>query len=80
MHDQDTPISKLLPSECGDYLKNRLLESGISWSNFSEIVVSKSANMIQVNNQEYDLVIAALGIEPNTELALNANIKVMTFY
>lgn len=76
LHDHDTPISKLLPSECGYYLKNRLIESGVSWSNFSEVVVSKSADMIQVNDQEYDLVIAALGIEPNTELALNANIKV----
>lgn len=75
-HDCDTPIQRLLPSQCGLFLKQNLLASGINWQTAVDVKVSKNGPKTLVNDSEFDLVISALGIEPNVNLARRAGLHI----
>ena len=78
----DSPLNNLLPKEAGEYLKTALSEQGIHWYlgretkhiNFeNDVFKIKFADGTQL---EADVVLSAVGLSPNTQLAEEAGIKV----
>jgi len=78
----DSPLNNLLPKEAGEYLKAALSEQGIHWYlgqetkhiNFeNDVFKIEFADGTQL---EADVVLSAVGLSPNTQLAEEAGIKV----
>lgn len=72
-----TPISKMLPQVCGKFLMNKLIDAGVNWHVTKEFSPIYSNGKVLLNETvSSDLLISALGIRPNVELAQRAGIVV----
>lgn len=82
------PLDRLLPEQAGQYLKTALAEQGIDWHlgykttqiNFSESVFKldlESKTSADKNTCiEADVVLIAVGLKPNVQIAENAGINI----
>lgn len=76
------PLNRLLPDKAGDYLKAALEEQGVSWhlgQKTKEINIDESVVQIELENGatlEVDVVLSAIGLKPNTQVAEEAGIRV----
>lgn len=71
-----SPISRLMPEQCGYFLLKKLQESGICWNYYNSINIEQNDRYIINQRHEFDLVISALGIKPNVDLALKSGLSV----
>ena len=78
----EQPLTNLLPTEAGAYLKTALSKKGINWYLGQE---TKQINFDNENFQidlkdgtrlEVDVVLSAVGLKPNTQVANDASITV----
>lgn len=71
------PMARMLPEECGNYLRQQLIASGINWHYIDKFSVSKVKDKLLINSEiSADILISALGIKPNTDLAKAAGLDV----
>ena len=74
------PLMKLVPAKVGNFLKSTFSRAGIQWrlSRFAKAVNrSETGFAVELSGGttvEADIVLSAVGIRPNTELAAQANI------
>ncbi len=74
--NEPEPINRLMPAECGKYLRTKLIQAGVNWHYVKDFSVTKVQNKLLINREiEVDLLISALGIRPNTELATAIGIE-----
>ena len=74
---ESEPLSRVMPNECGGFLRQKLEQSGLGWHFVDDLTVARKGSKIIINdNAEYDQLISALGIEPNIQLALEAGLKI----
>lgn len=78
----DYPLNFLLPDKAGDYLKAALAEQGVNWhlgQKTKKINIDESGVQIELENGttlEVDIVLSAIGLKPNTQVAKEAGITV----
>ena len=76
------PLGRLLPDLAGDNLQQKLAGAGINWHlNASLEAIEKTATgySLQLSNAEtleVDLVLSAIGLSPNTQLAQSAGLEI----
>lgn len=77
-----TPLDRLLPPAVGELLKRQLEKAGVTWRlGVSATEVNKSGDQFNVvlsdgSQLDVDLVLSAVGLRPNIELARACGIKV----
>ena len=78
----DTPLNNLLPKEAGEYLQTTLSKQGIHWylgQETKQINFADDVFKIELGDGtllEADVVLSAVGLNPNTQLAEDAGIEV----
>ena len=78
----ELPLNRLLPEQGGEYLKKALAEKGVNWllgEKTQQINFSESTFKIDLekgDSFEVDVVLSAVGLTPNVNVASDANIKV----
>lgn len=76
------PLDKLIPEVVGEYLKNALSSIGVKWhlqTRVDSIQETESGVSLVLTNGEKveaDIILSAIGLKPNLNLAENAGIKV----
>ncbi|WP_455221376.1 FAD-dependent oxidoreductase [Kaarinaea lacus] len=77
-----TPLDRLLPPAVGELLMHELEKAGVTWRlGVTATEVNKSGEHFNIvlsdaSQLEVDLVLSAVGLRPNLELATNTGIKV----
>ncbi len=78
----ELPLNRLLPEQSGEYLKTALAEQGVNWhlgQKTKQINFTESVFKIDLENGitfEVDVVLSAVGLRPNIQLAKEAGLKV----
>jgi len=78
----DLPLNRLLPGQAGEYLKTALAEKGVNWflgQQTKQINFSESTFTIDLEEDitiEVDVVLSAIGLRPNIQIAKEAGITV----
>lgn len=78
----DLPLDLLLPEQAGEYLKSALTEQGINWylgqetKKISYIDPLFQIELADGTHFEVDVVLSAIGLRPNIQIAEAAGIKV----
>ena len=84
----EQPLNRLLPEKAGEYLKAALAEQGVNWllgQRTKEINFTESVFNIELENGsssdkgitlEVDVVLSAIGLRPNIQLAQDAGLEV----
>ncbi len=78
----DLPLNQLLPQQAGEFLKNALAEQGVNWLlgnktkqiNFTESVFN--IDLESGDSFDVDVVLSAVGLRPNSQVAIEAGIEV----
>lgn len=77
-----TPLERLLPTEAGSLLKRALSEKGVQWQLGKTVVAVNKADsgyQLQLSDNtriEANLVLSAIGLKPNIQLAAQAGAQV----
>jgi len=78
----DVPLNNLLPKQAGEYLKTALSEQGVNWYLGQETKqINFENNIFKIEladgtQLEADVVLSAVGLKPNIQLAKEAGITV----
>lgn len=78
----ELPLDRLLPQQAGEYLKEALKNQGVNWhlgQQVNQINYDEPVFQLELENGtrlEVDVVLSAVGLKPNTQLAEEAGIKV----
>jgi rubredoxin-NAD+ reductase len=78
----NTPLDRLLPPQAGEALQDKLSQLGVIWHlgvTADLVEYDNDGLMISLSNGEHvhaDLVLSAVGLKPNIELAAKAGLKV----
>jgi len=78
----ELPLSRLLPAQAGEYLKTALAEQGVNWhlgQKTKQINFTESVFKIDLENGitfEVDVVLSAVGLRPNVQMAKEAGLEV----
>lgn len=78
----ELPLNRLLPEQASEYLKLALAEQGVSWhlgQQTKQINFSESIFKIDLESGvtiEVDVVLSAIGLKPNIEIAKDAGIDI----
>lgn len=78
----ELPLNRLLPEQAGEYLKMALAEQGVNWhlgQKTKQINFTESVFKIDLENGitfEVDVVLSAVGLRPNVQLAKEAGLEV----
>lgn len=76
------PLDRLLPEQAGEYLKTALKEQGVNWhlgQQTKQINCEEQIFQIELENGtrlEVDVVLSAVGLKPNVQIAKEAGITV----
>lgn len=76
------PLNQLLPEQAGEFLKTALAEQGVNWllgENTKQINFSESVFKVDLENGktfEVDVVLSAVGLRPNNQIAKEAGIEI----
>ncbi len=76
------PLGRLLPQQAGEFMQNKLTEAGIKWQLQTVVKqIDKVGKQFQLQLEngstlQADLVLSAIGLLPNTQLAAAAGITV----
>ena len=78
----DLPLNRLLPEQAGEYLKTALTEQGVNWHlgqetkqiSFTDQIFN--IELVDGTTFEVDVVLSAVGLRPNIQIAEEAGIKV----
>ena len=79
---EDLPLKRLLPPAAGEYLKAALSKQGVNWhlgQQTKQINFNESVFKIDLENGttiEVDVVLSAIGLRPNIQIAKEAGIEV----
>ena len=79
---EDLPLNRLLPPAAGEYLKAALSKQGVNWhlgQQTKQINFNESVFKIDLENGttiEVDVVLSAIGLRPNIQIAKEAGIEV----
>ena len=78
----ELPLNRLLPEQAGEYLKTALAEQGVNWhlgEKTKQINFAESVFKIDLENGitfEVDIVLSAVGLRPNIQMAEEAGLEV----
>lgn len=78
----NTPVDRFLPKEIGEVVKAALGENGVNWVLERSVVAINSVKdklAVTLDNHEileFDIILSAVGLKANTELAKQAGIKI----
>lgn len=78
----ELPLNRLLPPQAGEYLKTALTEQGVNWhlgQETKQINYENQVFQIDLENGtrlEVDVVLSAVGLNPNVKIAEEAGIEV----
>lgn len=78
----DSPLSRLVPTEFGEGIKNTLNQLGVEWFLGTSVEsIDKSGGKIKCTLSDgkqiqSDIVISAIGLKPNVELATSAGLDI----
>ena len=76
------PLGRLLPEQAGKYLKSALAEQGVNWylgNQVKQINYENERFLVELADDsrlEADVVLSAIGLKANVQLAVDAGIKV----